>query len=307
MQPVPGSRSGERHLHPVVLIALVEKARLRDECERWIGPRRIPFGVVLPLLVLCGLGCGDATGNADGDAGLRDATIVEAGPQPDALVDALAVADGGRVDDAAVVTCRPGDCDPTRTEDNCGGSGACRVGPDGPACSTDVGSIEDGGFCLESSDCAAGLTCFRVNATEGICSRPCCPGSAVCALGQECVGAGVLDDGSDSGWWRCSPPRSCDLLDAESCAPGEGCYIVSESGETDCRRSGEGDVGEACDSQNDCAPGLFCGGLTGTTCVRICRIRANSPDCSAAEGECVAYPHTPAGSGLCTPDTAEPW
>ena len=262
----------------------------------------------LSVALFSGFGCGDATKDSAGDGGLRgDATIVEAGPQPDASIDAFAVSDGGRVADATVVTCHPGECDLQRPEESCGGTGSCQVGPEGPVCTEDTGSVEDGGFCVESSDCAEGLTCFWSDMREGVCARPCCPGSTGCALGQECVGAGVLTDGADSGWWRCAPPRSCELFEPDACSPGEGCYIVSESGDTDCRRAGQGGVGDACAAQNDCAPGLFCGGVSGSTCVRICRLRANSPDCPDREGECVAYPHTPDRAGLCTPDSAEPW
>ena len=86
---------------------------------------------------------------------------------------------------------------------------------------------------------------------------------------------------------------------------GEGCYIVSPEGDTDCLRGGAGESGAACVEQNDCAAGYHCGGVTDLTCARICEIGATSGEgaCPPTEGNCQAYPYSPDGSGVCTRDT----
>jgi hypothetical protein len=168
-------------------------------------------------------------------------------------------------------------------------------------------AIEKGGACTSSEECAPGLACFR-RGDGGVCGQPCCPGRAeVCEGETTCNGPGVLVDGNDSEWASCIGPRACQpLAPGETCEPGEGCYIVSSTGDTDCRRAGAADVGDPCAEQSDCAPGLFCAGLSSPTCVRICSLgdAGTGATCPSGEGNCRAYSHSPPGTGLCTIEMA---
>ncbi len=120
-----------------------------------------------------------------------------------------------------------------------------------------------------------------------------------CAVGERCAGGDPLVDGTATAWGRCVAVRACDVLAPEGvCAPGEGCYIVSPGGETDCRPAGGVPVGAACEGEADCVPGAFCAGLMARACVRICAVGAGA--CPSGEGMCRAYPYSPPGTGICS-------
>ena len=261
--------------------------------------------VLLALLTLTATACNDG-GPGDGpDAGMRrDATIVDA-PMGDGGPDGGVARDGGSAPDAAGASCSSGVCDP-RADGECGARDYCVFIGGVPTCASDVGTAEPGEACMTSQECAAGLACFQ-RLGRGVCARVCCPGDdTACATPTRCVGSAALVDGSSTDWWHCVGPRPCDPLDpAEVCEAEEGCYIIAVDGATDCRRAGDGAAGDPCGEQNDCAPGLFCGGVTERTCSRICRLGDAGPgDCPSGEGVCVAYSHSPAGTGICTPATA---
>lgn len=112
----------------------------------------------------------------------------------------------------------------------------------------------------------------------------------------------LVDGTTAASWGRCVLPRWCDVLLRDTvCDPGEGCYIVSGRGDTDCRAAGTLEVGRACDSENACLPGLFCAGLMARTCVRICALGDGGAGiCPSGEGSCRAYPYSPAGTGICS-------
>jgi hypothetical protein len=166
----------------------------------------------------------------------------------------------------------------------------------------------EGSACRDVADCGEGLACFDTGA-GGVCGRPCCPsGIESCPGGQTCTGAGVLIDTTTTLWWRCVEPRSCDLWEEGACAPGDACYVVSEMGDTECLRAGDGTVGASCSAQNDCAAGHVCTGATPErrSCRLLCRLSAGASACPIDEGNCQAYPHTPEGSGICTPMARTP-
>lgn len=231
--------------------------------------------------------------------------VVDAGPQPDADA-SLNQGDGG-LGDGAVLMCQEGECvigDPGSPGAGCGSDEVCTLERSGPLCAatSSVGAASEGQRCSANGDCQPGLSCFLETA-GATCRVPCCPGATSCARGTQCVGGGMVADGWASSFSHCSVSESCDVLSRSACASGEGCYIVSETGETECRRAGFGGVGEACVVQQDCIPGLFCGGVRTRTCQRICELEAGGAACPQDEGVCVSYSHTPAGSGLCTPVT----
>lgn len=228
----------------------------------------------------------------DGDI-LRDSTVPDAAPPVDASPDAAA--------DAGPLDC-PGICDPRIG--SCGAARACVLVDDEPTCLPTGGTNAEGETCTEVDQCAPGLGCFQ-NAMGATCQPICCPdGPDTCAEGMACLGSGVLVDGTETLWARCTPPEPCDVLDyVDSCAPGEGCYIVTPEADTECRGAGVAEAGQPCAEQNDCVAGLFCAGLTEPTCVRICGLGAEGrPVCPLSEGDCVAHAQSPEGSGLCTVD-----
>jgi hypothetical protein len=257
------------------------------------------------LLLILGLaGCGSDSA-APEDAGyVVDAVVVEAGIQFDASVDGAGFADASGADGGGALMCPIGECDP-RADTPCGTGEFCTLQSAFPSCVDMIGAGAEGEPCRAVSDCAEGLACFDLG-TGGECGRPCCPDELdSCPGGHSCTGAGMLIDGTASSWWRCVEPRTCDLWEPGACAPGDACYVVSETGDTECLRAGTGTVGATCAAQNDCAAGHVCTGGTPErqSCRRLCRLSAGASACPADEGYCQAYPHTPKGSGICTPET----
>ncbi|HJL17477.1 MAG TPA: hypothetical protein RMH99_17540 [Sandaracinaceae bacterium LLY-WYZ-13_1] len=257
------------------------------------------------LLALLVAGCDTGMMDPPDAARLRDAAVVDGGGLLDAgpmvFDDAGPAADAGAAD-AGPPLCVIGVCDP-RSADGCT-EGSCVLWGADATCEPEAGAGGPGSTCEAVGDCAAGLACFR-RPGGGVCGRICCPddGSA-CIDGAICGGSGVLVDGSETSWGRCLPRRTCDLLEpAEACEAREGCYIVDAGGTTECRVAGSGGSGEACEMQEDCRAGFFCGGIgAAKRCVRICRIGAE--DCPTEEGRCVAQAHTPEGIGLCSLDSS---
>ena len=263
------------------------------------GRNRLPFVLTLAaLLAACG---GDGGGEPLPDAAWPDATVLDGGPAPDAPG-----ADGGAFDaagtDAGRLWCTWEACDP-RGADTCPARAVCSLVGNTPSCIADLGMSTAGEPCVATTDCAHGLACFA-QGDGGVCARLCCPGDSdlECGLGMRCAGTLVLVDGTTTDWWHCVGPRPCNVIDpSATCETGEGCYIVSPSGETDCRRVGTAQVGESCVEQTDCAGGLFCAGLATRICVRICSLRdAGGAPCPSSEGTCRRQAFSPDATGLCT-------
>lgn len=203
--------------------------------------------------------------------------------------------------DAALSTCGGG-CDPTGRPTagrGCLDAAVCVLTGEAPSCSATPGSLPLGSACEMSDACAAGLACFRAGRTAGgVCAPICCPGDAETCVEGRCAGDGILVDGTATAFGRCAPPRRCDVLAPElTCEAREGCYVVDATGTTECRIAGTRDAGETCMVPEDCATGLFCGGLGPRTCLRICAI--DMPRACEADERCVAQSYSPAGSGIC--------
>jgi len=244
------------------------------------------------------------------DAGVRDAgadgAVADVGVQfLDAAFDASpGLLDAGASPDAAAAACVATPCDP-RLVRPCGADAmsACRLGADGPRCVGEIGMQGLGTSCLAAEECGPGLDCFAAPGGAGRCARPCCVGEVeACPVGARCEADARLVDGTSTAWGRCVPVRFCDVLAPERvCEPDEGCYIVSASGETDCRPAGTAPVGAACEAAADCVPGAFCAGLMARVCVRICALGAGGAGaCPPGEGMCRAYPYSPPGTGVCS-------
>ncbi|GAB5547742.1 MAG: hypothetical protein SangKO_075020 [Sandaracinaceae bacterium] len=228
----------------------------------------------------------------------RDAALVDGGGLLDAGASRDAGQDSGAGDvDAGALLCADAVCDP-RSADGCT-EGACVLWGEAAACQSEPGSQSLGSECTEPGACAPGLACFR-DGERGVCARICCPGDgSACSDGASCGGSGELVDGSMTSWGRCLARRTCDVLDpAGTCEPREGCYIVDGAGTTECRVAGSADAGEACEEQQDCQSGFFCGGVGSKRCVRICELGAGE----CPEGRCMAQAHSPSGTGFCTLD-----
>jgi len=226
------------------------------------------------------------TALAEGMVVRTDATVVD-----DAAQDV-----GG---DAAVSACGLG-CDPSGPPgplSGCPIGQRCVLEAEAPTCRSAAG-LAAGSPCDAVDACGLGLACFRASrSTGGVCAPVCCPrGPDACVAGR-CGGDGVLVDGTVTAFGRCLPPRRCDVLAPElTCEAREGCYVVDALGTTECRLAGVRGLNDSCVLPEDCAPGLFCGGLGARTCLRICAI--DTPRCEAGQ-RCVAQSYSPAGSGVC--------
>lgn len=254
---------------------------------------------VLYLSLLALAACDGAVPVPDGsierDSAVSDGGgLLDGGPSDGSLASDAGFPDGGGpICDIAV-------CDP-RDMTSCA-TGSCSLRSGEPACAdgTMPGVLGPESVCSDVGECGLGLACFNTM-TGGICARPCCPGELIgCAVGSRCGGAGVLVDGTATGWGRCLDLRSCALLRPyEACEEREGCYLLDGSRMTECRIAGAGGPGDSCSVQEDCQAGFFCGGLaTSLQCTRICAVTGD--DCPPEEGDCVQPAHTPEGVGLCT-------
>lgn len=264
-----------------------------------------------PWLVVCTSAALFVLVACDGDMGASDASLARDAAVSDGggLLDAGFLvqdaspppSDAGGSVDAGVPLCAAGGCDPRDTT-ACTGQ-VCLLSGAAPACESVMqGMLRAGMPCEASAECAPGLACF-LDEGEGVCGRVCCPtdGSA-CAVGSRCGGAGVLVDGTETSWGRCLAQRSCDVLrPSDTCEAREGCYLLESTGMTECRIAGTAGPGEACEFQEDCAAGFWCGGVAAARrCVRLCSVREDA--CPTEEGRCVAQTHTPDEVGLCTMD-----
>lgn len=217
--------------------------------------------------------------------------------------------DGGTPSGArdAGALCEREACNPEGST-GCNAPQRCVLTPEGARCAErSSASREQGMSCGESAECAAGLACFR-SGDGGVCARVCCPGGSGCEAPERRCRPAPLSDGTDTSWGGCLQPEPCDVLrPVETCGPGEACYIVSARGETGCRGTGSASVGETCDQQHDCEPGLSCVGLEQATCVRVCGIgKQDTVSCPRDEGRCRVYSQSPRGTGLCARMPAAP-
>jgi len=248
----------------------------------------------LPCLTACDVGPELRDAPAAFDSALTEGGIIR--DDTSATFDAAAI-DGGR--DAGPATCESV-CDPRSSGDGCIDEMRCVLSAEEPACSVAFGPAEAGEACTALDACAPGLACFRAaRTTGGVCGLVCCPGDGTrCPGSARCGGDGMLVDGTTTAWGRCVPPRPCSVLSPElTCEAREGCYVIDGVGGTECRLAGTGEAGDSCTVPEDCAGGLFCGGLSERTCLRICSLTMTRA-CTSDE-RCVAQTYSPDGTGIC--------
>ncbi len=251
------------------------------------------------LLALVACSTGDGAPPAGSDSGMPN-TVVPAtddgGDSDDGGTDGGDGGDGGSTDWCDVSVCDP--ASPT----SCG-AGSCKLLAETPSCEMPGGKAVDES-CDANDDCGPGLGCFR-RGDSGVCATVCCAeGTNTCVgEGERCGGSGILVDGTQTQWRACIKRRDCDVLDAAAmCDDGEGCYVVSSAGLTDCLPEGVVAVGEPCAVRNDCEPGALCLGLADRTCRRVCELSDGIFACPEDEGTCEQYAYSPAGTGVCTVD-----
>ncbi len=179
---------------------------------------------------------------------------------------------------------------------------ACRLVPQGkdvvPQCAS-AGKAIDGAKCTDAADCAPSFECTRVGGmAEGQCRHYCCSGTcnnAASSGGKTFCDVQFTRDSSLK-VPVCMPVKSCELLKAGACTPGETCAVVREDdGTTGCVEIGPALVGQSCDEVH-CGEGLTCLGKAGARrCLKLCKDGV----ASCAPGErCLSSPPTFKDSGL---------
>lgn len=263
------------------------------------------MGGAIGVFVALTAGCDESGAPSDGgtvlydayriveEAGLvyHDATLVDAATPPDAAPPST--------DTSSPSVCA-GTCDPTDAT-SCAPGEVCVLDGAEPRCVTTAGVLARGMPCVTVSDCRGGLGCFRAasGAVQGVCDVPCCPGdTGTCSGVSLCGGERTLVDGTATSFGRCVNPQTCSLLDSASCHAGEGCYVLSADGATECRTAGTIAEGQTCDTASSCAPGLLCVGLDQRVCVRVCAIADGDADCATGE-RCQRQAYTPYDAGVC--------
>lgn len=278
-----------------------------DRAERL----RSTWGLLLVVsLGLALMGCATEAGDDDAstDTPVWDATVVDgafgdAAPSGDASV----AGDAGMTSDAGPAVC-PGETGCALGEAACADL-TCGVTSEGTECRADgPASLNEG--CASQADCGPGLGCFEV-AGEGRCLTPCCASEGGCGVSERCTAGAILIEASgaqSTGWGACVQASACDVLSGDGCYFDEGCFIVSNEGDTSCAPAGTAEVGDTCEVQTDCQAGLFCAGVDNQLrCVRICAMDGvPGPRCQPGEGECVSYSQTKNGAGLCRVSAISP-
>jgi hypothetical protein len=158
-----------------------------------------------------------------------------------------------------------------------GGTPTCLSPADDPLergarCQTSADACRPGDICLAEAEPACGAHCYR------LCRR-----DADCAAGATCS-IEIQFGASTPAARACSPPaEACDPTGEARCSragrplPTFGCYVMSaeapDSAVCDC--AGTARLGEACQFEHECVPGLECVRVAGiSTCRRVCRMGA---------------------------------
>jgi hypothetical protein len=192
------------------------------------------------------------------------------------------------VDSDGVLTCNPpynngstpgvqGVCDQNRTgadqQDNCAPGQICMNAECGARCKQ---------FCRANSDCNSG-------STTASCSRDAGAGLTVC----------------DVPYADCDPVSGAATSATNSgCTQAiQGCYLSANTLRTLCDCSFKSALeGKSCGRSRDCVAGLVCydptGGVTGTTCIRVCRLPADGGTLHPGE---LACPGASPGVSRCMP------
>jgi len=156
------------------------------------------------------------------------------------------------------------ECDPI-TNNRCIGPEACyffqELDPQVQCTYRSGNDAVEGEGCGSSEQCLPTLTCVNEQC------RVLCNTGAECAPGQPCnEGLGFLDYGV------CPVGKSCDPVTGDGCRGGVlACAFGDQyDGNRYCRLPGEVPEGGYCNSDDRCAPGLFCSALQSPDGTEIC-------------------------------------
>ena len=147
------------------------------------------------------------------------------------------------------------------------------------------GTLEAGMLCVQSGDCASGLSCASLSNDAGVCER-------VCSGDQDCVSPGGLCETVDA-QMLCSP--NCDPKTRTGCGAGLACRIAHETSGamryyTTCGVVGTGGQGAQCTVDSDCQSGESCVVVNQShQCVHYCNVQA--PTCPGSTS-CTAFSPT---------------
>ena len=244
----------------------------------WIGISVALLASTFPFVM--GAGCARGGGGDLPDSGVR---LMDSGTTP-GVDGSLPSVDSG-----------PGGFDAGPTDS--GGGGGCTETPCrlvSPQCGCAVGQgcyISGGdrvcgapGTELTGQACAGATACQAGNLCVGDASMSAALCRRFCDSDSDCAGAGALClltlsdgmGGSIPDATLCT--AACNPASSTGCPPTMGCDIFQESMGamrvlTDCRAAGSTGEGATCTDSDQCAPGLFCGGATGSQmCVRYCQL-----------------------------------
>ncbi len=237
----------------------------------------------MSLLAATVVGCakGGGTGPFPPDGGV---VLMDSGPGVDGRVgfDAgppVGFDAGPPGFDAGGPTCSETPCQLVSPQCGCATGQGCYLSGANRVCGT-PGPEATGQACSGATACQAGNLCLG-SAGAGFCAR-------FCNTDAECSGAGSLcllqvDDGTGTavpGVTLCT--GSCSPASGIGCPSTMGCAIFEESMGamrtfTGCRAAGTTREGSACTQSEDCVPGTFCGGATGSQqCYRWCTLPRGS-------------------------------
>lgn len=200
--------------------------------------------------------------------------------------------DGGAGDGGELIF--PG-CDPASA--TCGAGMTCGVD-----CAAQMGACiaagagPAGSLCTQNADCAPGTQCFTYSGPQSCQVRSClkfchtdadcgAPGSGSLCQGQvPCmVGGSTVITGYHTCTFACDPRGTA----TTGCPAGLHCFVVGDNDAVDCactEASRTKQEGQPCALGLDCAPGLICNQMAGTSiCRKVCRRSDNGSDCGAGQ------------------------
>jgi hypothetical protein len=106
-----------------------------------------------------------------------------------------------------------------------------------------------------------------------------------CGNGVDDDGDGLIDCEDDDCRWdpSCFSTGECDAVDMTGCSlPLQNCYFQRSDYLGHCLwANGTAGVGESCNTETDCQPGLFCNGAN-KRCVQLCHVGDDS-DCNPGQ------------------------
>jgi hypothetical protein len=182
-------------------------------------------------------------------------------------------------------------CDPT-CQNGCACGLRCNLRDGNPACVAAGGKKMLGEICnLGADDCSPGFICLAEWCGDnlGRCYRH-CRSNGDCGADGVCNTDILVGNSQPSGFRVCElGAQSCDPYARTGCPHASlNCYLIGPNRTTcDCPAdtNRQRTEGESCNGYNDCAPGLACRTVQGSSrCYRLCAGAADCPSCSSING-----------------------